>query len=41
MIGEIIKLFTWPLFIILAWYLSYYAIRKYEEKNKTTGQDTN
>jgi len=33
MIGELIKLMTWPVFIVVSWYLVYYAVKKYEEQN--------
>ena len=33
MTGEIIKLMTWPVFILVSWYIIWFAVKKYEEKN--------
>ncbi len=33
MTGEIIKLMTWPVFILVSWYVVWFAVKKYEEKN--------
>ncbi len=34
MSGEIIKLITWPVFILVSWYVIWYAVKKYEKKQK-------
>lgn len=33
MTGEIIKLITWPIFILVSWYVVWFAVKKYEKKN--------
>ncbi len=35
MTGEIIKLMTWPIFILVSWYVVWFAVKKYEKKEKS------
>ncbi len=35
MTGEIIKLMKWQIFILVSWYVVWFAVKKYEKKEKS------
>lgn len=39
-IQEILWLFSWPVFILISYYVIRYAIRKFEKKNKAEQVET-